>query len=210
MIKRLALFATTLLLAGCFTTQVYPNMREHSISLRPGELQASGIAFITPSAATGQEEEKQALAFIFSDTLKQGRPGVRVVELAESLSAINRAGLADVYKRMYDDYRDTGLSKRDLLKQVGEATGARYVAQIKLQEFRQGSKERFGAFGFRIIETRYANVRLFFQIWDSRDGTIVWEGMQELFYARDRFTEEPVTLQTVIGHTSKNLVDRLP
>lgn len=97
-------FSATLLLAGCFTTQVFPTLREHSISLRPGDLQASGIAFITPSAATGQEEEKQALAFIFSDALKEGRPEVRVVELAVALGAINRAGLADAYKRMYDDY----------------------------------------------------------------------------------------------------------
>lgn len=206
----LPLLALVLALGGCFATQVFPTLKDHNISLRAGDLDSSGIAFITPSTATGQEEEKQALALIFANTLASRRPQVRIVGLADALSAINKAGLADAYKRMYNDYRDTGLFNRELLKRVGESTGTRYIAQLKLQEFRQGAKERFGALGFRIVETRYANIRLFFQIWDSQDGTIAWEGMQEMFYARDRFSEEPVTLQTMIGRTARDLVDKLP
>lgn len=91
-----------------------------------------------------------------------------------------------------------------MLKQIGEVTGARYVAQIKLQGFTQG------AFGLRIIETRYANVRLFLQIWDSSDGAIVWEGMQEMLYARDRITEEPVTFRVAVERTARSLVAKLP
>ena len=72
---------------------------------------------------------------------------------------------------MYDDYRDTGLFSPEVLKRIGALTGTRYAAQIKLQAFTQGAKERFGIFGFRLVETRYASVRLFLQIWDSRDGT---------------------------------------
>jgi len=205
-----AVFTSLLALAGCFGTQIFPTLHERGISLRAGNLEASGIAFITPSAATGQEEEKQAVALIFAEVIKQERPRVRVVALAESLNAINRAGLADDYKRMYDDYRDTGLFKRDILKQVGNAVGARYIAQIKLQGFGQGAKERFGILGLRIVETRFANVRLFLQIWDSQDGTIAWEAMQEIFYAQDRVSEEPVTLRTTIEHTARDLTARLP
>ncbi len=205
-----AVFASLLVLAGCFGTQVFPTSHERGISLRAGDLEASGIAFITPSAATGQEEEKQAVALVFAEVIKQERPRVRVVALAESLNAINRAGLADDYKRMYDDYRDTGLFKRDILKQVGDAAGVRYIAQIKLQRFDQGAKERFGFLGLRIVETRFANVRLFLQIWDSRDGTIAWEAMQEIFYAQDRVSEEQVTLRTTIERTARDLTAKLP
>ena len=172
------LAAFVLALVGCGSTQIYPSLQEHRISLRPGDLEASGIAFITPSTVTGQEQEKQAVAFTFADVIKHERKGLRVVTLAETLGAINKAGLADAYKRMYDDYRDTGLLSKDVLKQIGAATGVRYLAQLKLQGFGQGAKERFGTLGFRIVETQYAHVRLFFQIWDSSDGSIVWEGMQ--------------------------------
>jgi len=206
----LLLAALIFALAGCQSTQIYPSLQEHRISLRPGDLEASGIAFITPSTVTGQEQEKQAVAFTFADVIKRDRQGLRVVTLAETLSAINKAGLADAYKRMYDDYRDTGLLSRDVLKQIGAATGARYLAQLKLQGFGQGAKERFGALGFRIVETQYAHVRLFFQIWDSSDGSIAWEGMQEMRISQDTMTEEPVMLRTVLERTAQDLIAKMP
>ncbi len=206
----LLLAALIFALAGCQSTQIYPSLQEHRISLRPGELEASGIAFITPSTVTGQEQEKQAVAFTFADVIKRDRQGLRVVTLAETLSAINKAGLADAYKRMYDDYRDTGLLSRDVLKQIGAATGVRYLAQLKLQGFGQGAKERFGALGVRIVETQYAHVRLFFQIWDSSDGSIAWEGMQEMRISQDTVTEEPVMLRTVLERTAQDLIAKMP
>src|SRR5512146_2515888 len=193
-LARAALVGSFLLLTACFGTQVFPTLQERSISLHAGDLEASGIAFTTPSAATGQEEEKQAIALVFADVLKRRRPRVRVVPLAETLNALNKSGLTDVYKRMYNEYRDTGLFDPDVLKKVGAVTGARYTAQLKLQGFGQTAKERFGMLGFRIVETKYTNLRLFLQIWDSENGTIAWEGMQELVYAQDRVDEQPITL----------------
>ncbi|MCI3950881.1 MAG: hypothetical protein K0R53_378 [Burkholderiales bacterium] len=198
------------MLAGCFSAQIFPTRHDNLISLRKGDLEAAGIAFITPSAATGQEEEKQAVALTFTDIMKQERPRIRVVTLAGALGAINKAGLAEDYRRMYDDYRYTGLFERDMLRKLGTITGTRYIAQLKLQRFGQGEKERFGALGFRIIETRYASLRLFFQIWDSTDGTIAWEGMQETHYSQDTFAEKAVSLRIVVEHTARDLISRLP
>jgi hypothetical protein len=199
-----------LLLGGCLGVQIHPTLHEQAISLSAGDLEAGGLAFITPSTVTGQEEEKQAVALIFAEVLKRERSRIRVVALAETLGEINRTGLAEAYTRMYHDYRHTGLFERHILKQVGAVTSSRYLAQLKLQRFSQGDKERFGAFGFRIVETRFASVRLFFQIWDTRDGTIAWEGMQEMIYAEDKVAEQPVTLQTVIDRTARDLIARLP
>lgn len=198
------------LVAGCSSKQIFPTSEHRSISLRAGDLDRSGVAFITPSTATGQEEEKQAVALVFAEVLKAERASMHVVALADTLGAVNRNGLAEAYKRMYDDYRDTGLFSRDMLKRVSDATGARYIAQIKLQGFQQGAKERFGFFGVRIIETRFANVRVFLQIWDSMDGSIAWEGMQEMVYSRERIREEPITMHTAIEETARNIVRKLP
>src|SRR5438128_2027140 len=151
-------------LAGCsLQPHYYPTLKEQAIALRQGELESGGIAFITPSTVTGQEQEKQAVALAFADVLKQQRPGLKVSTLAETLSAVNRAGLADPYKRMYDDYRDTGLFSSETLRRVAQATGTRYIAQLKLQGFGQGSKGRFGLLGLRIVETLYGDVRVYLQ-----------------------------------------------
>jgi hypothetical protein len=58
----LSLTVVACLLSGCSPAQIYPTIEQHSISLQPGNLESYGISFITPSATTGQEEEKQAVA----------------------------------------------------------------------------------------------------------------------------------------------------
>ncbi|MFZ9530434.1 MAG: hypothetical protein ACO271_12735 [Burkholderiales bacterium] len=213
MTRRCAMMMATLctvLLAGCFGTQIYPTLQQRSISLHSGDLEAHGIGVLTPSATTGQEEEKQAVALVFAEVLQKERKGVRVVPLAETLGAVNKTGFADAYIRMYNDYRESGLLKREVLQQVGKATGVRYLAQIKLQGFGQGAKERFGALGLRIVETKTAGVRLFFQIWDSRDGSVAWEATQELHYSYDTISERQLTLPKVVGRAAEDLVFKLP
>ncbi len=164
------------LLAGCLGTQIYPTLQQRTISLKPGDLEAHGIGFLTPSAATGQEEEKQAVALMFAEVLQQKRPAVRVVPLAETLGAVNKNGFADSYIRMHRNYLDSGLLKHEMLQEVSKATG----------------------------------VRLFFQIWDSRDGSVAWEATQELHYSYDTTSEEPLTLPKVVGRAAEDLVSKLP
>lgn len=205
-----ALAALALAVAGCSGTQIYPALQEQRISLAAGQLESGGLAFTTPSTVTGQEHETQSVALVFAEVLKRERPALRVVTLAETLGAVNKAGLADAYKRMYNDYRDTGLFSGAVLRRVAAATGARYVAQLKLQGFEQGAKDRFGIFGFRIVETKFAHVRLFLQLWDTLDGTIAWEGMHELRYSRETTTEKPVMQSTVLELAAQDLIARLP
>jgi len=202
--------AAVVMLGGCAVPQIYPTVRERNISLQPGDLEAHGIAFVTPSAATGQEEERQAIALIFAETLREKRQYVRVVALAQTLGAVNQAGLADAYRRMYAYYRETGLFKADILAQIGKATQTRYLAQIQVQGFDQDAKDRFGAFGLRLVETKRATVRLFFQVWDSQNGTVAWEATDEVHYAYDTMTEEQLTLTRVVGQAAQDLIAKLP
>jgi hypothetical protein len=195
---------------ACFMPQVYDTTDHHLIALNADDLPKYGIAFLTPSTITGQEEEKQALALIFSEVLSKERPAIRCVGLPETLNALNHAGLANDYKRMMDDYRETGIFDRDILQKLGEATKTGYVAQLKLMTFTQGSSERFGVFGLRMVETQYSHLRLFFQIWDVRSGAIAWEGVQEMHYAVDTITENSVTLRTTINKAAHDIIKYLP
>jgi hypothetical protein len=198
------------LLHGCMIPQKFFTAQHQLISLGPSDLSEYGIAFITPSTVTGQEEEKQAVALTFAEVMRKKRPELRCVTLPETLSAVNKAGLANDYKQMFEDYRDTGIFNRDILKKVGEVTGVKYVAQLKLAGFKQGSKGRFSFLGLRVFETKSADIRLFFQIWDTTDGSIAWEAVQELNYAVDSVTEQNVALRTVLQETAENLIERLP
>jgi hypothetical protein len=206
----LCLLSAAVFLSCGTAPQLYSKASHESISLKPGDLEAYGLAFITPSTVTGQEEEKQAVAFTFAQVLEQERPGIRCRTLSETLSAVNQAGFAEQYREMFNDYRNTGIFDRNTLRKVGEVTGTRYLAQLKLQGFEQGSMNRLGVLGLRVMMTKYATLRLFFQIWDAAEGTIVWEGIQEMNYSVEAIDERTVTLQTVIEMAAKELVSRLP
>jgi len=195
---------------GCAIPQTYSSIQHRALTLQPQDLERHGLAFITPSTVTGQEEEKQAVALTFSEVLKQKRPEIPVMTLSQTLSAVNRAGIEESYKLMFADYRDTGLFKLDSLQNVSRATGLRYLGQLKLSGFSQGSDGRLGVFGLRVFSTKVARLRLFFQIWDSSDGSVAWEGLDELEYAEDTAMERTVTLKKVIDKAASDLVDRLP
>jgi hypothetical protein len=198
------------LLPGCSIDQVHSTADHEDFSLDKNDLETYGLAFITPSTVTGQEEDKQTLAFAFANVMQESRPDIHLLTLAETISAINVANMAEDYKLMYVDYRDTGVFKHDLLKKVGEVTGTRYLAQLKLSDFSQNSKARFNLFGFRLLQTKEANIRIFFQIWDSVDGTIAWEGTEEMSYSWDTGSEKPVTFRRIVEKTANNLITLLP
>jgi hypothetical protein len=200
------------MVAGCATVQTFATSTfgDGANTLKPGDLEASGIACITPSTVTGQEEDKQALALVFGKVLEEKRPQVRVVALAETLGAINRSGLTEDYRRMFADYRESGIFDRTALQKVGKAAGARYIAQLKMASFSQGSDTRFGALGLRILQTKKANIRLFLQIWDSSDGSIAWQGAQEVHLAEETFSESAVTFRAIVEVAARDLIARLP
>jgi hypothetical protein len=205
-----ALVACGVLVAGCASEG--PARHDQAVTLKPGSLETEGIAFLTPSTVTGQEQDKQAVALIFADTLSRERPKVRVVTLAETLTAVNRADLADAYRQMFDDYRDSGLFPADALRRVAAATGTRYVGQLNLQRFEQVSKTRFSIplIGLRFLETQIGHVRLFFQVWDTSTGTIAWEAVQERSITSERVQEAPILQRTLIRAAAEDLIEQLP
>lgn len=200
-----------LLLSACSALhQENPTGRSQNIALKKGDLGEHGVALITPSTVTGQEQDKQALAMGFADTLQARRPEIHLRLLSETLGAVNRNGLSEKYKAMFDEYRDTGIFGRDTLKEISEVTDTRYLAQLKLANFQQHSSGRLSVLGLRLIKTEEINIRLFLSIWDGWDGSIAWEGMQELNYAYDTFREKPVTFKQAVEEASKELIRRLP
>src|SRR5262245_29678002 len=173
-IVKFLLIAVVLALAGCTAgVQTYSAPEHSSRGLNPEDLRSGGIAFLTPSSITGHEEDKQALAVAFASALREQRTDVRVVPLSDTIGAVNRAGLGAAYRAMYADYRDSALLDAATIQKVAKAAGVRYLAQLKLASVGQGARGRFSALGFSILNTQYAQVRVFLQIWDANDGSVV-------------------------------------
>jgi heme-degrading monooxygenase HmoA len=206
-----------LLLTGCASPKVSPEAAYRtpatqvlSVNLHAEDLRTGGIAFITPTSVTGQEEDKQALALAFTAVLRKSRPDLRIMTLPQTLSAVNRMSLTSDYRQMFEDYRLTGIFDRETLQKVAKVTGMRYLAQLKLGAFRQESRGRFGFLGVRVMETKTSTIRLFLQIWDSQDGSVAWEGAQESTVSHDSTAEEYVSMKSIVEESARDLVANLP
>src|SRR5258706_12042625 len=69
-----AMLAVGALLAGCGSQPPLADSLVRIANLKAGDLESQGIAFITPSTITGQEQEKQAVALHLNNTLLEKRP----------------------------------------------------------------------------------------------------------------------------------------
>jgi hypothetical protein len=196
---------------GCSAINQVRYDAEHTeISLGPNDLEEGGIGFLTPSAATGREADKQALAMGFAKKLQEMRPDVRVVQLPDILSAVNAVDLDEEYKQTYRDYRETGILDGSMLRRFSELGSIRYFAQLSLASFTQGSRGRFSFFGLAISHTASANMRVFIQIWDAHNAKVAWEGFTELNYAYETSAEKPVTFHDVAELAAEKMFLQLP
>lgn len=68
----------------------------------------------------------------------------------------------------------------------------------------------FNALGVRILETKTTSLRLYLQIWDGEDGSVAWEGSEEITSAYESVKENPISFKTVVEQAANTLVARLP
>lgn len=210
-IKAIRLLCVSILLGGCVGTgQLSTNTDWVDFSLDPIAFRDQGLGFLTPVSATGQEADRVALAMAFADAIAAEREDLHVVRLAEVLSSVNQANLSAEYKSMVDDYQVTGILEKETLRRVGEVSGARYLGLLGLAEFSQSSNKRLSVVGIRLFDTKLASIRLSWQIWDSKTGTIAWEGSDEIDYAYDTGREKPVNFAFVAEQAAVNLIAEIP
>jgi hypothetical protein len=213
LLRLLCCLPVAAMVLACSTSQQHGTLTiaaRRTDSLKAEDLTKSGVAFVTPLTVTGQEQDRAALCLIFSQVFEEMRPGVRIVPLTETLSSINRAGLADDYKRFMANYHGGELLDKTSLVQVSKATGVRYIAQLKMASFQQETEGRFGILGLQLVDTKKSSIRLSLQIWDSEDGSIAWEGAHELYMASDTMMANPIPFRTVVETSARKLIAAIP
>lgn len=209
--QKILMFSLLWILAACSATQQkgvdhHVQQTQSDFSLNSSE----HFALLTPSTTLAQEEDKQALALTFEQILREQHPQIKLKGLASTLSDINRAELSETYRKMVNGHHQSGLFDKQQLQQIGQVTNSRYLIQLKLAEFHQGSDGRWSFLGIRVLQTKHGRIRLFVQIWDSKQGTIAWEGLQELNLAYDTAFETPVTFNQLVTEVSRQLLKQLP
>jgi hypothetical protein len=209
------LFCLAALLSGCGHWRHSDDQAKNGdmtpVGSPPVSFHNGDLAMLTPTAAASHEEDRQALAQIFSDTLAKSRPDLKAKPLTTTLSAINAAGLATPYDQMYLAYKNTGVFDGQTLRRIGQAAGARYLVQLKLASFEQGSESGISILGTSFAHKQTADLRLTLQIWDASEARIVWERSNEESETKRAFiVNRAIKMEDVEKSAAEDLVKELP
>lgn len=110
----------------------------------------------------------------------EARPSIHATPAYETLSILNKKGLAGVYATLLSSYSASGILERQGLSKIASALGARYLMLPDLAEFNQPVIDKFEALGFKLVRTRITSIKLWLQLWDLRTGQIAWESSGEV------------------------------
>ncbi|HXZ25033.1 MAG TPA: hypothetical protein VEI24_02340 [Nitrospiria bacterium] len=180
-----------------------------SSSFDPFSLQHEQVAVLNAVVGFGLEGYSQQVSRSLSVAVKESYPSMKMIPAHETLSRINRDGLAEDYAAMVSNYMASGILDRDMLRKIGQATGARYVFQPGLAAFSQSMSGRFSAFGLRIVQTRVSVLRLSVQLWDTQTGEIVWEASGEATLAGEDVREVRIPFEEIADNLWQRMLKGL-
>ena len=200
--------------AACYRpmTQVVVEARElyRTGQFGMAQLEEGGVTFVAARVSFGDETLGGVLVEGLVRVLWERLPADRAVHPNLLAGLLNEADLAHDYAQMLDEYDDTHILDRKILRAVSEASGVRYVAVPILVDLREQTSTRFSVLGVRIGKTASAHARFQLQIWDAHTGRVSWEGLSDLTIAYEMIRENPVRLEETVEVTWRSLLDQIP
>jgi hypothetical protein len=199
-------------LAGCSSSiygwQVRTSSTAFAPSFDPASLGQEPVAVLGALTMPGLRGNEVGLDFMLGEVLHRVAPHIHIVSPQQTISQINRESLAVEYTQMRTDAEQSHILNREPLKKVGTAVGARYVFQPRLASFTQTMYDRwtFPAFGVVISQTRQSNLRMSLQLWDTKNGELLWASMAEGTMQSEALAKDPVYLEDVVRVTMGSIV----
>jgi hypothetical protein len=159
----------------------------------------------------GSEAYSASVARSLSDTLLSNGQKDKVVPVADTLSGINRNGLAGDHAAMMAEYTRTGILNKLILNDIGQAVNARYIILPSMAMFTQTTSGRMSVpiLGIRLFQTRISYIRLSAQVWDTMTGDMVCDASGEATMAIEDVREQRVTLEEVAGRLWRRMLDEM-
>jgi hypothetical protein len=157
-----------------------------------------------------QEVYRETLAGLLYKAMREYPESPTIIAMDAVQSAINRNELWNDVLRMYTDYHDSAVLRKDVLSKLGQAVDARYVLLPKLLSFQQEVFDRATFLGVSFLRTRLSLVSVQAQIWDTVTGEVVWQGVGEGTDASEVVRGRPASFASVARNASESLASRMP
>ena len=195
------LLLTLLLTAGCSSSIYGWQVRTNSSPLSPSfnqiMLSQEPVAIFSALAQPGLLGSETGLEAILAQVLQKVAPQFKVITPKETVTLINKHGLADEYTRMRNDALQSHILAREPLQKLATAIGARYVFQPRLTAFMQIMMDRwsFPPIDLKVSRTRSSIMRVSLQLWDMQTGELLWASVAEGTLQSEAIAQDPVYIE---------------
>ena len=199
-------------LTGCSSSiygwQVRTNSTELSPSFHPANFEQDGVAIFPAITAPGLRGNEVGLSHYLGQIFQKVSPNWKVVSEQDTLTRLNRHGLAEQYTRVRNDYDQSNILDHNTLRTFREAVVARYVFQPRLAAFTQVMQDRwkFPALDLRLTQTRSSVMRISLQLWDGETGELLWASIAEATMESEAISQDPVYLEDIARATLGSIV----
>lgn len=178
-------------------------------SFEPSVLTREQAAVLNAVVGFGLEGYSQQVSRSLSDIVARNQLPIKTISAQETLSRLNREGLATEYAAMVSEYVRSGILNRAVLEKMGKALNVAYVFQPSMAAFSQSMSSRFSLFGLRLFQTRISMLRLSVQLWDTRSGEIVWEASGEATLANEDVREFRIPFEEIARRLWRRILEDL-
>ena len=202
----LIIILCTGILSGCFgitksrtdtedVRQLYLNKRFSISDLKHGK-----FTYLQPFVSINQETKRSLFLQVLMDVTEDELTSSTeyVLHPNSAINKINQDNLSEIYMELWNEYEETGILKRHLLKRLGKSLGVKYVLVPIVIDLRETSQDRLTISGFSVSRSSITTLRYQLQVWNSNSGAILWEGYSDLTMVREDIRSDPVELKQTI------------
>ena len=158
------------LLAGACTAPI--NTQLNVTDPAPESLRVDALAVLPFTVDPGLEAYGREAGEELYAALREAHPDVALIAPSQSLERLTNARATTAYANLIEEYEETGQLNPELVRELGDAVGARYMLNMRLtyaEEAGYGPGDFVGE-----IEYHGQGLRLIAQLWDGERGVLEW------------------------------------
>lgn len=138
----------------------------------PQTLRVESLAILPLTVDPGLEAYGRDAGEAMYQALVDAYPGLPIVPPSQSLQRLTNARATTTYATLVSEYEETGQLNPELVRELGDAVGARYLLNLRLtyaEEAGYGPGDFVGE-----VEYTGQGLRLIAQLWDGERGVLEW------------------------------------
>jgi hypothetical protein len=138
----------------------------------PETLRVDSLAVLPFTVDPGLEAYGRGAGEELYAALRDAHPDLTLIAPSQSLERLTNARATTAYANLIEEYEETGQLNPELVRQLGDAVGARHLLNMRLtyaEEAGYGPADLVGE-----IEYEGQGLRVIAQLWDGERGVLEW------------------------------------